>query len=134
MGSDFVRARQQILANDHQRHARGPEILLRAGVDQPVLRDVDRPAEHVGRGVGNERHVADRRLRLPLRAEQRVVGREVHVGGVGVSFSSSWRGMREKFSASVDGRDVDRADALRFLDRLLRPAAGDDVVGGRRLA
>ena len=37
--------------------------------------------------------------------------------------------MRVKFSASVVAGDLDAADALRFLDRLLRPRAGDDVVG-----
>ena len=39
--------------------------------------------------------------------------------------------MRAKFSLSVDPATCDGADALRFLQRLLRPGAGDDVVGGR---
>ena len=37
--------------------------------------------------------------------------------------------MRAKFSASVVAGDVRLADALRFLERFLRPDAGQYIVG-----
>ncbi len=38
----------------------GAEVLLGSGVNQAVLRDVDRPAEHVAAGVADQRGVARR--------------------------------------------------------------------------
>ena len=49
----------------------------------------------------------------------------------GVSFSSACARNARVVLAFGRRRDVDRADLLRFLDRLLRPRAGVDVVGGR---
>jgi hypothetical protein len=37
----------EVVADDHERRAGRADVLLRAGVDQPVLRHVQRPAEHV---------------------------------------------------------------------------------------
>ena len=88
------RALDEIVANDDDGQAGRAHVLLRAGVDQRVPRDVDRPAEHVGRGVADERRVADLRQRPVLGAFDRVVRRDVDVGGAGVSCSSAWRGMR----------------------------------------
>ena len=65
------------------------------------------------------------------RAEERVVGGEVHVGRV-------WRELQLRLSRQPrevlrfgGGRHIHLADALRLLERLLRPAAGDDVIRGR---
>jgi hypothetical protein len=61
-----ARALEQVLAGDHQRDARRAQVLLRARVDQPVLRHVDRPAEDVARRVAHEERPA-RRRRLGIR-------------------------------------------------------------------
>ena len=74
------RSLDHVVADDHQRDSGRREVLLRSGVNQRVLRDVDRAAEHVGRGVGDQRHGADVRQTGELGAEDRVVGRHVHVG------------------------------------------------------
>ena len=46
-------------------------------------RDVDRPAEHVRRGVADERNAADIGQFLELRSLDGVVRRHVHVRGAG---------------------------------------------------
>ena len=134
IGSVVRPAADQILANDHERHARRPEVLLRAGVDQPEPADVDRPAEHVGRGVGDERRRSDVGQRLPLGALDRVVGGDVHVGRAGRQLQLLLRGDARVVVGLRRPGDVDRADLLRFLDRLVGPRAGVDVVGGRARA
>jgi hypothetical protein len=105
------------------------EVLLRAGVDQPELRDVDRTAEDVRRGVGHERHGARLRDVVPLGAVDGVVRRDVRVGRVRVERQlAGLRHPREALRLGGSG-DADRPDLLRLLHRLLRPDAGDDVVG-----
>ena len=43
------------LSRDHERDARRAEVLLRAGVDQAVVRERQRPAEDVARRIAHER-------------------------------------------------------------------------------
>ena len=52
--------------------------------------------------VGHERHVPGVRRIVPLGAEDRVVGREVHVGGVRIERQLALLGTRVNLSASVD--------------------------------
>ena len=114
---------------DDEREAGRREVLLRAGIDERELRDVDRSAEHVRRRVGDERHGTDGRHVLELGAEDRVVRRVVHVGGIRIERQLLLpRDAREVLGLGRR-RNLDAADALRFLDRFLRPRAGDDVVG-----
>ena len=120
---------EQVLADDDQRDARGTEVLLRAGVDEAELGDVEGPREDVAGHVGDER---GRRVREErhLGARDRLVGGHVHVGGVlAVRQRREVRHVRRDFLGGV-GEDVDRADLLGFLDGLVGPGAGVDVVGG----
>ena len=56
-------ALEHVFADDDDDHARRAGILLRAGVDQGVLGDIDRAADEIGGGIADQRHTG-RRLRL----------------------------------------------------------------------
>ena len=108
------------------------DVLLRAGVDQAVARDVDRPRQDVRRHVGDQRHVAGVGRPVVLDAADRLVRADVDVGGVGVELPLALRRDRREAVRLAARRDVDRAVVLRLGDRVLRPFAGVDVVGARR--
>src|SRR5207244_6021621 len=112
--------------------ARRAEVLLRAGIDQPVLADVQRAAVHVARRVGDEGHAGRYRgLAAPLRAVDGVVGGEVHVGWIGRVLDLVRLGDAVGAGGRAAGRDVHlAAQDLRLLHRLLRPHAGEEVVRG----
>ena len=75
-------AAQEILADNHHGHARRTGVLLGTSVEDAVLLDRHAAVEKVGRGVAQKRHVADLGLGLELDALDRLVRREVDVGGV----------------------------------------------------
>ena len=119
----------EVLADDDERDARGSDVLLRAGVDEAVLRDVDRAAEDVGRVVADQRHVADVGQRAVFRALDRVVRGHVHVGRARRELQLGLLRQARVVLALRGRRHVDGADLLRFLDRLVGPGAAVDVVG-----
>ncbi len=105
------------------------DVLLRAGVDQRELRHVHAPPHEVARHVADQRHGAHVGPVMPLGPEERVVARQVHVGGLGVELQLVLAG--DAGVALVDlGRrgDAGLAHALGLLEGLLGPAAGHDVV------
>ena len=124
-------ALQQVAAQDHQRHPGGSEVLLGPGVDQAVALHADRPREDVAGGVAGEPGVTRRcRLTAELGAEDGVVRGEVHVGRcLGVAGLALLGDVGEVGVLGAAG-DVDTAVVPGLLHRLLRPAAGDQVVGG----
>ena len=77
------RAREQVLADDHERHARRPEVLLRAGVDEPVLETSIGRLKMSDEASLTSGALADVGQRLPLRALDGVVRGDVHVGRAG---------------------------------------------------
>ncbi len=120
---------QQVLPHDDQRHAAGAEILLSPGVQQAVLRDVQRAGEDVAAGVAGEEGVAGGgRLRLELRAEDRVVALEVDVRGVVRIGRLLRRGDAIEVRRFAAARFVDAAVQLRLLGGFLAPGAGHQVV------
>jgi hypothetical protein len=122
-------ARDQVFAKDDGRHARRPHVLLGAGVEERVLRDVEGPAEDVGGGVADERDRADLGLRAPLGTEDRVVRRVVDVGGVRVELDLVLARDTGEALRLGRGGNLDAADLLGLLDGGLRPRPCDDVVG-----
>ena len=85
-GKAIGAAGKQAVSNQHQRDPRRPQILLRAGVDQTVSRDVDGLAEDVGRKVRYQGNAVYLRLRGPFGPVDGVVPGEVHVISLGVQF------------------------------------------------
>ena len=128
-GRDRQGAVQQIVAHDHERQARSAGILLRAGVDHPVLRDVNHPGEDVRRHIGHQRHLAGLRRPLIFDAADRLVGADVHVGGVAVELPGAERRNAGELGVLGGSDDLHRAVLRGLLDRLLRPFARIDVVG-----
>ena len=109
---------EDVLADDGEDHAGGAHVLLRAAVDEGVLRNVDRTAHDVGRHVGHEVHRAVHVV-FDLRAVDRVVRGDVEV----VEVFRDLVALRDVAVGLVGrGSDADRvADALGFLERLLGP-------------
>ena len=96
-----------------------------------MARHVDRPAEHIGRGVAHERYAADVGEIPALRAFNRVVRGHVDVGGAG---RQGQFGLRRHSRIAVGlrgGGHVDGADPFRFLDGFLGPRSAVDVIGRR---
>jgi hypothetical protein len=72
------------------------DVLLRAGVDQAVARDVDRPRQDVRRHVGDQRHGAGVRRPVVLEADDRLVRADVDVGAPGSRRHSACGGIAVK--------------------------------------
>ena len=120
-------AREQVVAHDHHHQAGGADVLLRAGVDDPVLRDVDRAREDVRRHVGHDRHAGRVGQVVHLDAADRLVRRDVDVGSLRVPRIPV--GQAQELRRFARAGDAHRAGRLRFLRGLLAPGARDDVVG-----
>ena len=122
-------AREHVVADDHQREAGRREVLLCAGVDQRELRDVDRSAEHVGRGIGDQGHGAGVGHVVELSPEDRVIRRVMQIRSIGIAreLVLPWHAC-EVFRLGRCG-DLHGADACGFLHRFLRPRTRHDVVG-----
>ena len=130
-GRPRARAFQQVVPDDDDGEAGGPHVLLRAGVDEPMARDIDRPAEHVRRDVADQRDIAGLRQLLPLRAFDRVVRRHVHVGGAGGERQLRGSGNAGVFVGLRRAGDVDLADFPRLVHGFPGPGTRVDVVGRR---
>ena len=119
----------QVFADDHHRHPRRADVLLRPGVDQAELRNVDRPGEDRRGHVGDQRDLPGGRHVGELDAADRLVRGVVDVRGVGVELELR-RGRRPHELVGLGrGGDLRRAELLRLADRFFRPGAGVDVVG-----
>ena len=129
----FRRALQQVLADGHQGHPGRAHVLLRAGIDQPELAEVQRTGEDVRRHIGHQRsiHGGDA---LHLRALNGLVGGDVQVGRARGQLEFRGLGHAGRLLLADVGRHVDFADVLAFLDGLAAPGAGIDVVRGLPLA
>jgi hypothetical protein len=66
-------ARQQIVAQDDERDAARPHVLLRSGIDERVFFDRDGTRKNVGRSITDERHIARVRLCFPFHTFNRLV-------------------------------------------------------------
>ena len=75
---------EQILAHDHHDQAGWADVLLRAGIQQRVLRDIERPRQDRRRHVADQRHIADIGYLVELDAADRLVGRDMDVGRIGI--------------------------------------------------
>ena len=120
-----------VVPDDDQRDTGRAEVLLRARVDQGVARDVDGLAEHVRRGVADQRRVTEARLVLELDAVDRLVRGHVHVGRA--RRQPRVAGLRDagEVLGLVGERHAGGANPLGFLQGLLAPRPRDDVVGRR---
>src|SRR5690606_25270230 len=105
------------------------DVLLRAGVDHAELRDVDRPREDVRGHVHHQRHLTGVRHPVELHAADGFVAAVMQVGSVLAQLPVVLPGDGEEVQRLAAGRHVDVAKATRFLDGLLRPDAGLNVVG-----
>lgn len=122
---------EKILADDHDRHAGHPDVLLRAAEQHAVFRDVHRARQDVRRHVGDERHVAEIGNLERLDAVDRLVRAQMHVGGIVRQLPLGVRRRTREAVGRLAGRgQMRRAVLLRFVERLLRPRAGHDEVGG----
>ena len=121
----------KIGADDRHDHTGGSEILLRTSVDHAVPGNIDRPTEHVARGVGDQRHPRRHSGQFPpLGAIDGIVGREVDIGrALGIGDRGNV-GNPGEFARLARDRHVGRAELPCLLHRLLGPDAGMQVVGG----
>ena len=119
---------EQAIRNDHHGQPRGPGVLLRAGVEQAELADVDRARQKVRRHVAHQGRIPDRGRAVELDALDRLVRRAVNVGrGRRQIELRVIRHANEVVAPAVPGH-VDFALA-RSLDRCLAaPGAGQDVA------
>ena len=62
-----ARAAQQVIAHDHDRDSRRTDVLLRARVDEPEARHVERARQDAGGHVRDERHRSPFRERTETR-------------------------------------------------------------------
>ena len=119
-----LRAADQILADDDERHAGRTYVLLRTAVDHTVLLHIDRTAHDIRRHIGNER---DRRIDIlvDLRTVDGVVGRNVEIIRIGRDFVT----FRNIGIVLILGRsdDLHFAVELSLLSSLLRPNTGLEV-------
>ena len=120
---------QERFLNDHQRDPGRAEVFLRAGVNHAEFADVDRPRQDVARHIGNQRHVTGFGKFTPLRAKNRVVRGQVHVGGVRLQPQVRQGRNAAEFSGFRAGRFVGLAQLLRFIQRFLGPGAGRHIGG-----
>ena len=117
---------EQVLARDEDDHARGGDVLLRAGVDDAELADVIDLREDVGGHVGDQRHAVRLRDVVPAGAVDGVVGGDVDVFGV------RGEGVIRDIAVAVlagGAGDHDLAILLRLDERIVGEVAGIDVVG-----
>ncbi len=119
----------QVVAHDDDGEAGRADVLLRAGVDHAEFRHVDRARQDGRRHVGHQRHAAGVGGPENLHAADGLVGRVVHVGGVGIELPLILCRRVAEVLVFARRHHVHRAVALGFLDRLLRPLAGVEVIG-----
>ena len=119
----------EVLAHDHDLHARGTDVLLDAGVDQAVTRDVDRLGEEHRALIGHQDVALGVGQLRELGAVDGVVLADVEVARV---LADGQVGAVGDVREVLVGRARHRhgvAEDLRLLEGLLGPVAGDDVVG-----
>nr|ABZ10196.1 hypothetical protein ALOHA_HF4000APKG10H12ctg3g11 [uncultured marine microorganism HF4000_APKG10H12] len=119
----------EVLADDRKGDTGRSQVLLCPAVDEPVPGHVDRAAEQIGRRVDHQRGGAHLGHHRPLRPDDRVVGRHVDIRATRGETQPVWR--RHPCERLVLGRcaDVHPSELRRLARRLLRPVAGQRVVG-----
>ena len=120
---------EQILPHDDDRHPGDPRVLLRTGVDQPVLRHIDRPRHEVAGTIADKRGPATIGVMLPLHSLNRLVARDVHVLRVARQLNLAGGRKPVVGRGTAIPRDVHLALAPRLLGAGLPPGASDDVIG-----
>ena len=98
-------------------------------VDKYALIYAELARKNVRRSVDNEWNVADVWLAFPLHAFDRFIARDVNVSGVRAQTHLVARRHARETAVSHRRGNVHGADFLRFLQRFLAPASGDDVIG-----
>jgi len=87
---------EQILAHDHDGQPGRSDVLLRAGKDHAVFRDVDHARQDVRRHVGHDRHVAGIRHEVKLDAVDGFVGADVQIGRILAQLPAAGGGTSQK--------------------------------------
>src|SRR5882672_129098 len=123
-------AAEEVFPDDDDDEARGAGVLLRPGVDQAELRDVERSRQEVRRGVGDQRHFPRLRDPVELHPADGLVRDVVHVRRLRVEPPGRLLGREGEVLPLGARRDVHLAEAVRLLDRELRPLPRIDIVGG----
>ena len=123
---------EQVIAHDHERQARRTDVLLRAGEDHAIFRNVDLARQDVRRHVGHDRQIGRHvgRVRV-FDAVDGLVGADVQIRGVVAQAPGVARRDTGEVLRLARGRDVHACKARRFLGRLARPGAGVDEVDHR---
>ncbi len=131
-----TRASDQILAHDDEREPGRADVLLRAGINDPELRYVDRTRKDRRGHVRDERYVLHIGHEVILDAADRLVGRVMHVRRIRRQLPVRNRRNRRIRRTRIRG-DVHLREALRLADRLLRPRPGiheiDDALRRRQI-
>ena len=123
------RALDQVIADNDHGHTGRPGVLLGAGIQHGILRDVERAADEIGRGIADQGNAGRRgRLSEIFHAMDGLVGCEVQVGSVRVEVEIVGQAI-EALLLGVGG-GASGTQLGSFLDGRLAPGAGDDVVGG----
>jgi len=124
-----TRMAEQVFTNDDDHQPGWPDVLLRSGVDQAELRDVDGPRQNVRRHVDDQRRIAEIRNPIELQAADGLVARVVQVRRVLAQLPVVLPRNGEVIERFGAGRHVDVTETTRLFDRLARPDARIDVVG-----
>ena len=120
---------EQVFADDNDGKSGRSHILLRSGVDNAELRNVNGLRHYAGRHIRNERNIAGVGNVRILRSVDRVVEADVDVGRVfSEAVARGLRDIREVIRLACCRLD-DVAVLLRFFVRLAGELSGDYVVG-----
>ena len=123
------RTRDQVVADDDDRDARRTGVLFGAGEQDAVFLHSHRPREEVGRGIADQGHVADGRLRGELDALDRFVHGEVGVGRVRVELQLVLFGHAVEIARLAVPGHVHGPLGFGFVVGLFAPRAAKDVIG-----
>ncbi len=99
-----------------------------SGVDQPVFRHIDWSAKDVAAGIADHRRIGRHfREAMPLRTEDRVVRRVMHIGCAAAALNRRRDVAVVAILAAACG--VRLAKTASFLLSFLGPRSGQQVVG-----
>jgi len=131
-GRDGLRGADEVLAHDGDGDAGGPDVLLRAGVDDAEAGDVDGLGAEVGGHVGDEdaRLVPGLRVVLELDAVDSLVGADVEEPGLGILLDGVEGRERGVLAVLARPGDGGGGELLGLLEGLVAPGAGHDEVSG----
>ena len=119
----------EVVADDDDSHAGRAHVLLNAAVDEAVLRHVHGLGQEARRHVGHQRFSVRVGQLVVHGAVDGLVLADVDVVGVVGQLEGAHVGHVAEVLVLGGGDAAGIAEDLRFLERLLRPRAADDVVG-----